>query len=641
MRPPLPLLAALLLAAPCTVAHVVNTPSGYTRMVYDLSHDWGWESGCSSDKGHELNSIDVIEKRVNGEFLLVVQPLMVKATQGPAEGAPYRTRETLSFQGPRGAVTTTVDSTAEGHLDFVDGVRPVWLGPRNHGPYEPGDSTYEFQLGWEIGYRYSDLQVQSGDFLSAFTMQAFYEEGGQFHKGDYMPGGYWTAQGTYHAGASTNCSPNSGGVETPYVADGYTVQHSNWFPAGSAVGDAPQADFGTDPPAPQPSQAITFQDASTSPSGRSLAAWRWDFGDGSQSNQREPQHVFTAAGTYAIQLTVTDDAGKVGNVERDLHVAAAVANGGQQNIPPQVNFRVDTPRPIAGSPVAFEDTSFDQDGAVASYSWDFGDGAVTALSHSPSHTYAEAGIYQVTHSVTDDGGLASRVVKEVTVAGGDDAGQGGGSAGSTASVSAIADFSRTPLAPTALDTVKFHDASQPGDRPITAWTWSFGDNTTATGAQATHQYAKPGRYFVTLSIRQEGSPTPLTVRKEVVVQNLAPIASFHAEPAQAQVGQPIRLVDNSTDRDGHIVEWEWYLGGALPSFGREQQATFDSPGTYTLTLTITDDLGITGTAQVDVQVTADGAVPHAQPLAGATKGAPDAGILVGIALLGLAATRRR
>jgi PKD repeat protein len=633
------LLSAFLvsLVLPAATAHVVNTPPGYTRMVYDDSHDWGWESGCAGDKGHELNSIDVIEKRINGEFLFVVQPLMVKATQGSAEGAPYGTRETLSFQGPRGTVTTTVESTAESHLTYVDGVKPIWLGPRNHGPYGPSDAAYDFQLGWEIGYRYSDLQVQRGDFLRAFTTQALYEDGGSFHKGDYMPGGYYTTGGSYHAGGTTTCSADSTGAGgTPYIADGYTIQHSNWFPPGAQVGDAPEADFGTDPAAPQPSQAVTFQDASTSPTGRAMAAWKWDFGDSSQSTQKEPQHVFTAASTYTIQLTVTDDAGKVSTTSRDLTVAAPNTGGGQQNTPPSVNFRVDG-TPTAGTALTFEDTSYDQDGKVTTYFWDFGDGGATATAHSPTHTYTEAGIYQVTHSVTDDAGATSRVGKEVTVTSGSGA-DGGSSGAPSAGAAAIADFARTPLAPTVLDQVQFHDTSQPGDHPLVAWAWTFGDNTTATGAQATHQYAHPGRYFVTLSVRADGPP--VTVRKEVVVQNLAPTASFHAEPAKAGVGQPIRLVDNSTDRDGHIVEWEWYLGGALPSFGREQQATFDSPGTYTLTLTVTDDLGVTGTAQVDVQVTADG-VLQAHPLAGTTRGAPDAGILVGIALLGLAATRRR
>ena len=47
--------------------------------------------------------------------------------------------------------------------------------------------------------------------------------------------------------------------------------------------------------------------------------------------------------------------------------------------------------------------SSDPDGTVASYAWDFGDGS-TGTGATPTHTYAAAGTFTVSLTVTDDGG---------------------------------------------------------------------------------------------------------------------------------------------------------------------------------------------------------------------------------------------
>jgi PKD repeat protein len=58
-----------------------------------------------------------------------------------------------------------------------------------------------------------------------------------------------------------------------------------------------------------------------------------------------------------------------------------------------------------GSPVTFDGSgSYDPDGIIVAYDWDFGDGN-TDTGVSPIHTYATAGVYLVTLTVTDDGGL--------------------------------------------------------------------------------------------------------------------------------------------------------------------------------------------------------------------------------------------
>ncbi|TDR40064.1 collagenase [Tahibacter aquaticus] len=92
-------------------------------------------------------------------------------------------------------------------------------------------------------------------------------------------------------------------------------------------------------------------------------------------------------------------------------------SGGSVNVPPVANFSF-----VAnGLGVTFSDGSSDSDGSIASRSWSFGDGTSSTATN-PSKTYASAGTYTVSLSVTDNAGASHSVSRSVTVSSG-----GGGS----------------------------------------------------------------------------------------------------------------------------------------------------------------------------------------------------------------------
>src|SRR5690606_17063165 len=63
---------------------------------------------------------------------------------------------------------------------------------------------------------------------------------------------------------------------------------------------------------------------------------------------------------------------------------------------------------------SFTDASTDSDGTIASWAWNFGDGT-TSTQQNPSHTYVAGGSYNVTLTVTDNGGATNSIVKTVAV----------------------------------------------------------------------------------------------------------------------------------------------------------------------------------------------------------------------------------
>jgi serine protease len=93
----------------------------------------------------------------------------------------------------------------------------------------------------------------------------------------------------------------------------------------------------------------------------------------------------------------------------------------EQNQPPTASFTYECEELVC----SFTDESADPDGTVVAWDWRFDDGATATAQH-PTHTYAAAGAYQVTLTVTDDGGATGSSTRTVTVEVADDGGGGGG-----------------------------------------------------------------------------------------------------------------------------------------------------------------------------------------------------------------------
>ncbi|MDD1703570.1 MAG: DUF2341 domain-containing protein, partial [Methanoregula sp.] len=107
---------------------------------------------------------------------------------------------------------------------------------------------------------------------------------------------------------------NAGGSDYAVKLDYITVAASSTIPVAAFTANLTS---GTAP------MAVTFTDASTG----TLTAWAWDFGDGSTSTLKNPDHTYITAGKYSINLTVTGPDGSNSLVKTDFITVTARTSG--------------------------------------------------------------------------------------------------------------------------------------------------------------------------------------------------------------------------------------------------------------------------------------------------------------------------
>ena len=315
--------------------------------------------------------------------------------------------------------------------------------------------------------------------------------------------------------------------------------------------------------------------SSTDPDG-TVVGWAWNFGDTSTGTGATPQHTYAAAGTYPVSLTVTDNQGATTVVTHNVTVS---------DLPPVAAFTSTSANVVASFDAT---TSTDPDGTVASYSWNFGDSS-TGTGVTPQHTYAALGTYPVSLTVTDNQGATNTVVQNVSLT----------------DQPPIAAFTATPSY-----LVGSFDAtgSTDPDGTIASYAWNFGDTTTGSGATTQHTYSAAGTYVVSLTVTDNQGATTTVTHSLTVAANVPPVAAFLSTSLALTASFD---GSSSSDVDGTVTGYSWSFGDTTSGTGATVQHTYATSGTYTVTLTVTDNQGATNAVSHSVVVSANNSLPVA------------------------------
>ncbi len=143
--------------------------------------------------------------------------------------------------------------------------------------------------------------------------------------------------------------------------------------------------------------------------------------------------------------------------------------------------------------------------------------------------------------------------------------------------------------------------SSDADGDALSYSWAFGDGATATGATASHTYGTDGSYTVTLTVSDgtdSGSDSQIATVSSATA-NQPPTASFTF--ACTDLGCSFDASD-SGDSDGSIASYAWDFGDGSSGSGATASNTYAEGGTYTVTLTVTDDAGASDSISQSVTV---------------------------------------
>jgi len=138
--------------------------------------------------------------------------------------------------------------------------------------------------------------------------------------------------------------------------------------------------------------------------------YEWDFDDGETSSQSDPAHVYDEAGTYNVEVTVTDSSNQSDTAETEIVVEEA------PNEPPTIEQIIAPEDGEVGEELSFAVVAFDEDDQEdLEYAWDFDDGS-TSSGISATHTYDNEGTYDVEVTVTDTEGESTteETIVEIT-----------------------------------------------------------------------------------------------------------------------------------------------------------------------------------------------------------------------------------
>ncbi|MEO1585998.1 MAG: PKD domain-containing protein, partial [Bacteroidota bacterium] len=348
-----------------------------------------------------------------------------------------------------------------------------------------------------------------------------------------------------------------------------TLTRNNYIQLGR-----PNAAFSSNAGITCPPQTVNFNNLSL---GDTTISYAWDFGDGVTSNLANPTHTYSTSDTFDVRLVVTNIFGCTDTaldpqhvITYDLPIPSFTVSDSQACVPENIIFTsTSTPSPSGA--------------ALVSYQWDFGTGTGTTTP-TTSFLYTSDGTYTASLTVTDANGCSNSTTRTIRIF-----------------PDPVVDFVAGDTVGCAVTSIGFTDMTTGSFAPVT-WLWDFGDGTTGTGQNPVHTYFNDGSYDIKLVATDiNGCVDSLTRPNYINLDH--PDADFNVSAVLACPGEVISFTDISTGPFA-IVTWDWDFGDGSISNAQDPSHAYASPGTYTVTLIVSDGINcrdtIVKTALVNV-----------------------------------------
>ena len=358
----------------------------------------------------------------------------------------------------------------------------------------------------------------------------------------------------------TGGAPNNSTDQNPTITYSTAGTYSVTLEASNSIGsntmtqtvyivveDVPQVGFFT---------SITGLEVDFSNTTQNGTTYTWDFGDGNISNDANPSHTYTSGGTYTVTLTAANACGSTMTTQEVTIISL-----------PVTAFTADVTSGCAPITVNYSDLST---GNVTAWSWSFPGGTPnTSTDQNPVVSYNTSGTYNVTLVASNSSG------------------------GTTVTQSSFIVVDDVPNAAFTSNSNVLTSTFNNMSTNATSYSWDFGDGNVSADANPTYTYAAGGTYSVTLTATNACGSVTTTEEVTVVA---APVAAFTSDVVNGCAPFTVNFSDQSS---GGVTGWSWSFPGGTPSSSTDENpsVTYDTPGTYDVTLVSTNVSGSNGVTQ--------------------------------------------
>lgn len=336
-----------------------------------------------------------------------------------------------------------------------------------------------------------------------------------------------------------------------------------------------QANFASDSVFCKGSSVLFNASSSIDAYGNCNEGYLFYWNDGTHPNNSASSiatHVFANSGTYRVKLVITDINGCVDSVKRKVDVYGVTTN-----------FKSNKTYGCLPLTVNFTDSSF-ADTTIASYSWSFGDGAISTIQN-PTHTYTTippTGYWLVTLTVNDVIGCSNS--KQIIIR--------------PSLPDTLFSVSKTNICVGEVIQFVPNNVNQP------SFSWNFGDATSSSLVTPTHAYNAAGTYTVTFTVTDSIGCVGSKKMINFINVQAYPIAGF-TNSASGLTNKCYPLFVNFVDTSIVSVfgSRQWNLGNGGTILTSDSVGTiYQTPGLYIITLIETSSFGCRDTAVDSIRV---------------------------------------